>query len=213
MLITLSVGLEYQNGTIRVLLARGVGRLQLLGAKLLTVAAVALVILVGGLLLNVVETCAVLLLTSGNLDALKALNADFWGDASLYLLTVLISAGVTILLGLTAAVIGRSLAFGLTAALIFFPVDNIGVEFMNLAYQITQNEFWKNITAIWLGPNLNMMPAELLPVRSFYGDTTTLGFKPLVSADFTHTLIVVLVYAAIFLGVSAVLTWRRDVKE
>src|SRR2546429_1109115 len=47
------IGLEYQLGTIRILLARGVGRLQLLLVKLLTIVLVALLILVVGLLLNV----------------------------------------------------------------------------------------------------------------------------------------------------------------
>src|SRR5579859_2775502 len=36
------IGQEYQLGTIRILLARGVGRLQLLGAKLLTMGIIAL---------------------------------------------------------------------------------------------------------------------------------------------------------------------------
>jgi len=40
-----TVGLEYQLGTIRVLLSRGVGRLQLLFAKLFTVALIALILL------------------------------------------------------------------------------------------------------------------------------------------------------------------------
>src|SRR5215470_18172209 len=47
-----TIGLEYQLGTIRVLLARGVGRLQLLFAKLLTVAIIALVLLVVGIALS-----------------------------------------------------------------------------------------------------------------------------------------------------------------
>ncbi|HEX9131084.1 MAG TPA: ABC transporter permease subunit, partial [Ktedonobacteraceae bacterium] len=46
-----TVGLEYQLGTIRVLLSRGVGRLQLLFAKLLTVIVIALILLAAGLLL------------------------------------------------------------------------------------------------------------------------------------------------------------------
>src|SRR5712691_9509406 len=41
------IGLEYQLGTIRVLLGRGVGRLQLLLAKLLAVVIVALTLLIG----------------------------------------------------------------------------------------------------------------------------------------------------------------------
>jgi ABC-type transport system involved in multi-copper enzyme maturation permease subunit len=46
------VGLEYQQGTIRILLARGVGRLQLLGAKLVTMALVGLALLAWRILLK-----------------------------------------------------------------------------------------------------------------------------------------------------------------
>src|SRR5207245_11210052 len=48
------IGLEYQLGTIRVLLSRGVGRLQLLSAKLLTIVIVALTLFIAGILLDVI---------------------------------------------------------------------------------------------------------------------------------------------------------------
>ena len=59
------VGLEYQLGTIRVLLSRGVGRLQLLFAKLLTIAIIALILLVIGLVL----AAALCIALAGNLLA------------------------------------------------------------------------------------------------------------------------------------------------
>ncbi len=48
------IGMEYSSGTIRVLLSRGVGRLQLLGAKLLAVCGIAAATLVVGLLFHFV---------------------------------------------------------------------------------------------------------------------------------------------------------------
>ncbi len=45
------IGIEYSGGTIRVLLSRGVGRVQLMAAKLVTLALLALVMLAGGVLL------------------------------------------------------------------------------------------------------------------------------------------------------------------
>src|SRR5215471_5028 len=43
------IGQEYQLGTIRILLARGVGRIQLLLAKLFTIIVIALILLVVGI--------------------------------------------------------------------------------------------------------------------------------------------------------------------
>ncbi len=202
------IGLEYQLGTIRILLARGVGRLQLLSAKLLTMVIIALAIFVGGILLNLLLTLFVIGVTTGNLDALSKLTPGFWDDTRLYLLTVLASFGVTILMTTAVTVLGRSLSFGLSFGLSWFAADNLGTAIMGLAFEITHNDFWRNITAYFLGPNLNVMASQLLPIHVF-----TLGTSPLVNVDGTHTLVVTLVYAIIFLALAIVLTWRRDVKE
>ncbi len=92
------VGLEYQLGTIRVLLSRGVGRLQLLFAKLLAVVVIALLLLVFGLLLNYLLAVILVYGVTGNLNAFSALNSAFWSDARTYVLTILINMGVTILI-------------------------------------------------------------------------------------------------------------------
>ena len=151
-----------------------------------------------------------MLAKTGNLDAFKALTGQYWADASVYMLTVLVSTGVTILLGTAFSVLGRSLTIGLSAGLAWFPVDNIGAQFLQLAYRITQNNFWKDVTAYFLGPNLNIMASQVLPAKLGFSST---GIPPLVDVDGAHTLWVALVYAAIFLVVSVVLTWRRDIKE
>ena len=212
------IGLEYQLGTIRVLLARGVGRLQLLFAKLTAVAAIALILLVVGLVLNYLLTVILIAGVSGNLNAFSALNSTFWSDAGTYILTILVNMGVTILLATAAAVIGRSLAFGLSAALVFFPIDNIGTLIMEVAYRATHNDFWLSATAYFLGPNLNTMP---VPLTS--GRVEAIGQSPLyfvdpagqhgIQVDGTHTLVVALVYAIIFAATAIILTRQRDVKE
>ena len=209
LILTASVfGREYQLGTIRILLARGVGRLQLLFAKLLAIVLIALFVLLIGLVLNALLSALEMIVLAGNFDGLKALNATFWHDAGIYLLTVLISMGATILLTVALTALGRSFVFGLSASLAFFPVDNIGTVFMRLGYLLTHNDFWMNATAYFLGPNLNAMPASIMP-QHFSSYST----PPLVKVDGTHTLIVALVYGAIFLVAATVLTWKRDVKE
>ena len=218
-----AIGMEYQHGTIRVLLARGVGRVQLLAAKLTALALVALAITVGAVALN----AALLLLDvhtlMGNLNTLQSLPVAFWPDARTYLLTVLVSMGVTILLAAAITVVGRSPAFGLTLALAWFPADNIGTGLMYLIHSFTQNDFWLKVTAYFLGPNLNLMPVALLTPATPADAVTapdgplvqpfSLGTGPLVDVTGQHTLVVALVYAVIFVVVAVVLLWRRDVTE
>jgi ABC-type transport system involved in multi-copper enzyme maturation permease subunit len=202
------IGLEYQLGTIRILLARGVRRLQLLAAKVLTVALFGLIVFAVSLLLNVLFMSLIVFLIAGNLNAFHALNATFWNDTRVYLWTTLLSMGVTILLATALSVLGRSLAIGLSAALIWFPVDNVGTEFLYLASRLTKSNFWLNISAYLLGPNLNTMPASILNKR-----VLDIGITPLVQVDGPHTLYVTLAYALLFIVVAILFMWKRDVRE
>lgn len=221
----LLVGQEYQNGTIRVLLSRGVDRVQLLLAKLLAMSLLALGILAAGLVVVALSTLLGIQIAAGSLDSLKVLNGDFWHSTWIYLLTVLISVGVSILLAACVAVVGRSLAFGVSAAIGWFAADNIGVLVMILVFRFTQNEFWEQITGYFLGPILNTMPAAVVPglpisvtapngaVINATFPAQVIGFPPLVNYDGTHALVLTLVYAVVFLAIAVALTWRRDVKE
>jgi ABC-type transport system involved in multi-copper enzyme maturation permease subunit len=221
----LLVGQEYQNGTIRVLLSRGVDRVQLLLAKLLAMSLLALALLAVALVVVALSTLLGIQIAAGSLDSLKVLNGDFWHSTWIYLLTVLISVGVSILLAACVAVVGRSLAFGVSAAIGWFAADNIGVLVMLLVYRFTQNDFWNQITGYFLGPILNTMPAVVVPglPLTVTGPNGTaihttfpaqvIGIPPLVNYDGTHALVVTLVYAVVFLAVAVILTWRRDVKE
>ncbi|HVB73993.1 MAG TPA: ABC transporter permease subunit [Ktedonobacteraceae bacterium] len=210
------VGQEYQLGTIRVLLSRGVGRLQLLFAKLVTLALIALILLIVGVLLNLLLTVLLVAGIAGNLNSFSALTSQFWSDSGIYVLYILLNMGVSILLATAAAVVGRASVFGIAAALAFFPLDNFGTVIMLLANRVTNSDFWLSITAYFLGPNLNQMPTALTA-----GRVASIGFGPLYNAqgnhgilvDGTHTLVVAAVYAAIFAAAAIWLTWKRDVKE
>lgn len=224
MLTALLVGIEYQNGTIRVLLARGVGRLHLLSAKLLALAVVALGLIIGGVLLNALLFVGTVLALVHNLSVMSALTGALWNQAWLYALTVAISMGTSILLAAAATVLGRSLAFGLGLAIAWFPVDNLSTILLLLANRFTNNDFWLKISAYLLGPNLNAMAGVVVPARALtiHGEkgvqtvtqpAATLGIQPFVPVDGTHTLVVTLIYALIFAVVAAVIMWRRDVLE
>ena len=223
-LTAMVIGLEYQHGTIRVLLGRGVERLQLLGAKVLALVGVALAMLVAGIALDALLTGAFLLAETGNLTALQSLTPRYWADIWLYLLSVVISMGVTLLLAAAVTVVGRSLAVGLGVGLSWFAADNIGVGIITLVYAFTGNDFWRQVTGYFLGPILNVLPALIVPARIITVHTakgtttiakpaTTVGFQPLANIDGRHALAVIGVYALVFAAVAIVLTWRRDVLE
>jgi ABC-2 type transport system permease protein len=201
------IGLEFQYGTIRIVLSRGVGRVQLLLGKLFAIVLFALTMLIGGLLLNALIALIFIGATTGNFNALKAMDATFWSKSGLYLLYLLTNTGITILLATALSVVGRSLAFALSLTLMWFPMDNMGTLIMFVLKSLTHNDFWANITAYFLGPNLNVMGGLLIKSQ------TNIGAPPLVQIDATHTFWVTLGYAVVFTIVAIVVTWKRDIKE
>lgn len=204
------IGQEFQYGTIRILLARGLGRIQLLLAKVVAIVVIALILFVIAVAVHAILITSLIAFLAGNLHAFNAITSAFWTNTWLYVLTVLISMGVTILMATAASVLGRSLAFGMSVGVAWFAVDNIGSQFMILFYSFTKSKFWMDITAYFLGPNLNTMPAQVLPASL---QAKSIGIVPLVNVDGPHTLWVALVYAVIFAVAALVLIWKRDVQE
>jgi ABC-type transport system involved in multi-copper enzyme maturation permease subunit len=219
------VGLEYQEGTLQVLLARGVGRLQLLGAKLVAMSLTALGLIAWGILLNALGFSLVVRAIAGNLDLFNALTDTLWQDAGIGVLVVLVSMGVSILLATAVTVVTRSLPFGLAAALVWFAADNVAVLLMSIVYRFTSNDVWLKASAYLLGPELNVMPSTVVLALTVTATTpqgevvtktiptATLGVTPLVGYDGTHALVVALVYGVIFAAAAALVMWRRDVLD
>jgi hypothetical protein len=206
------IGMEYSGGTIRVLLARGVGRLQLLAAQLLTSLLVMLGVLAFGLALNTVLWPIIRLHADGNLNVLHALDGGFWRDTALDVGTVAIALTLAALLAMALAVVGRSVAVGVGGGLAWFLGDNMSVIFFYLASVLTHSTGWLVATGDLLVPNLNAMPNALLPARAALKNFHALA-EPLVPVSGGHTLLIAGIYSAIFVGVSFYLTWRRDVTE
>lgn len=223
-LTALVIGLDYQQGTIRIVLARGVARLELLAAKALAIFAVALLLLVGGLALEGVAGLLYYEIATGSLNVLSAATPTFWADIRIDILTIIINMFVTIALTAAATVVGRSVAVGMTVGLSFFAADNIGTIVMLIINHVTNNDFWLNVTGYFLGPNLNVLAGTWIAPLSETVQTASgpavaqasffnFGLGPLVSYDLTHMLVVIAVYAVIFVGLAVGLTWRRDVLE
>lgn len=203
------VGMEYSSGTIRVLLARGTGRVQLVAAKWTALVILALSLLAGFLLLSTIALYAVVTAWTGSFSSITSLPGVAWHDLGLTVLVAGVSMGVCILLGTAAAVVGRALAFGIGVAMGFFPADNFGTIVMMLLSNVTHQTFWLHIPSYFLGPNLNALSGLLEPDHR-----VSIAFaQPLEKVDLTHVWVVIAVYAAVFLLLSLFLSWRRDVLE
>jgi ABC-2 type transport system permease protein len=211
-LTSCTIGWEYQYGTIRIVLARGAGRVQLLLAKLAVLALLSLVLLGGFLLVTALLICVQMFALAGNLNALQTLTPAFWSNTGIDLLTVIINLGATILLAAAMNALGRSLTVGLSASLIWFPLDNVGTLLMNTLARVTHSDVWLNATAYVLGPLLNRLPDMLLPTEAQSG-FQSFGVKPLVSVSGSHAVFVIGVYSLVFLLLALLSTWKRDVKE
>jgi hypothetical protein len=218
------VGLEYQYGTIRILLGRGVGRLQLLGAKTLALTLAGLGLMVWGALIELGFAVGIALALADGRQPWTVLGGEFWTDTAVYLLYLLINLVVTLLLGVAAAVLGRSLAFGLAVGLGWFAVDNLLRAPLTLFYQLTHSDFWLSVSAFLLGPLLNRLPDYIaspyhMTVQTPVGPQTTtqtvsgFGMMPLVQVDGIHALLVIGAYALVFAVTAIVLTRSRDVQE
>ena len=83
---------------------------------------------------------------------------------------------------------------------------------LNSLKRLTGSDFWLNLSAYFLGPNLNAMPAQLLSPDAGLQRIRALP-TPWVSVDLAHTLAVTLVWSLAFAAAAVILTWRRDVNE
>jgi ABC-2 type transport system permease protein len=202
--------MEYSSGTIRIIYARGTGRLHLLLAKMLTLAIIGIsllagyVVVAGGILALLVNAW------TGSLAPLQHLPAQFWQDLEMWAVVQGMSMGIVILMAAAAAGIGRSLAFAMAASLAFFPVDNFSVILEGLGSRITKQDHpWLNISQYQLGTNLNVVLNLIEP-----GHHARAAFAPpLTPVDGTHALVVIGAFALAFAVIAVARTVRPDVLE
>jgi ABC-type transport system involved in multi-copper enzyme maturation permease subunit len=217
-LTVMLISAEYQFGTIRIVLGRGVGRIRLLGAKVSALLIVGLIALVIILALNVAEL-AIIAAAMGQSDAVFGhIPSYLWSDAGLYLLTILYNLVVTMLFAMFITVLSRSLAVGLVVALVYFFVESIVGAILQGIGGATNNKIWSDIPNYFLGTNLSNLATAVLPVHEILrtrGVLARIGGGAAGSAPFdgTHAIVVTLIYSAVFLGLSLYLTWKRDVLQ
>jgi ABC-type transport system involved in multi-copper enzyme maturation permease subunit len=204
------IAMEYSSGTVRIAYARGVGRLQLLLAKLVLLAFVGVVLLAGYILVVGAIVTALYASYTGGLAGLDRLDPSFWEDFRYFLMVQGISMGVVLLLASAAAGLGRALAFAMAASLAFFPIDNFLVGIMALTARATKHDSpWTNVTEYLLGPNLNVVLNLIEPNHYAQGAFA----PPLNPIDGRHALIVIGVWAAVFAVIAVGRAVRPDVLE
>jgi ABC-type transport system involved in multi-copper enzyme maturation permease subunit len=202
--------MEYSSGTIRIIYARGTGRVRLLLAKMLLLALIGAALLVGYLVISGAILAILANTWTGGITPLQHLPAEFWKDLEMWMAVQGMSMGIAILMAAAAAGIGRSLAFAMAASLAFFPVDNFSVILEALGSRITKQDHpWLNISQYQLGPNLNTVLNLIEPGHHARAAFAT----PLTPVDATHALVVIGVFALAFAAIAVVRTVRPDVLE
>jgi ABC-2 type transport system permease protein len=204
------IAMEYSSGTVRIAYARGIGRLQLLLAKMVLLAIIGVGLLAGWLLVVGSIVAALYANWTGGLAGLDKLDTGLQQDFGYWLLAQGISMGVVILLAAAMAGLGRSLAFAMAASLAFFPVDNFLVGIMALTARATRHDSpWSNITEYLLGPNLNSLVKLIEPDHG-----SPIAFAPpLNPIDGHHALLVIGAWALFFAVVAIGRAVRPDVLE
>jgi ABC-type transport system involved in multi-copper enzyme maturation permease subunit len=197
--------MEYSSGTIRIIYARGTGRLRLLLAKIIGILLLAgYVVVAGGILALLVNAW------TGSLAPLQHLPGQFWQDLGMWAVVQGMSIGIVILMAAAAAGIGRSLAFAMAASLAFFPVDNFSVILELLGSRITKQDHpWLTMSQYQLGPNLNIVLNLIEP-----GHHARAAFAaPLTPVDGTHALAVIGAFGLAFAAIAIFRAVRPDVLE
>jgi ABC-2 type transport system permease protein len=202
--------MEYSSGTIRIIYARGTGRLRMLLAKMITLAVIGVLLLAGYLLVTGTLIAIVVDTWAGSFAPIRGLPSQFWLDMGWWAVVQGMSMGVAILLAAAAAGLGRSLAFAMAASLAFFPVDNFVTILLALGSRITRQDHpWLDISRYLLGPNLNVVLNLIEP-----GHHARAAFAaPLLPVDGTHALTVIGVFALAFAVIAVGRTVRPDVLE
>jgi ABC-2 type transport system permease protein len=191
------VGMEYSTGTIRVILGRGVGRLQLLAAKLVALAALSV-----ALLAALGTVAAVQALVLARLWHVGAPTPGAWRVVGSAALAVAISMAACVLLGVAAAALGRSTAIAAGLVMAFFPADNTP----GMLGAIYRSDLLVRLGEYLLGPNLNTLPGALTGTHGTFAG-------PALPVDRTHLLFVIALWCAGFLALAAGLVRSRDVRE
>ena len=198
------VGGEYSVGTVRLMSTRGPTRVQYLLSKM---GAILVCIVVGFIFIVLIGLVvgALLNLISGIATDTGFLNNGGLGHMLLYVLIAMFGLFVYTMLSLFLATAGRATAAGVAGALVWWVLENVLTGVLNLVALLIKGpfgDFLKAVPDYFIGNNLG----ALLQNQTQY----FMGTGPNALSD-AHALIVLLVYLAVFIGLSIFISLRRDI--
>lgn len=211
------VGSEYNFGTLRLVLSRGTSRAQLLAAQVVTLALLALGTVGGMLLLSALVGVTLGPLLGGSLAALPAGGTE---EILLYWLALSLQFFAYTLIALFFATLGRSIVAGIAFSLGYLFLEGIIVAIFVVTGTALHSDLGIKLTHVpdWLiGINTTGLIDQVgsSPLGfSLLGLSGNSGVSnPSAALPVGHTLPIILIYCAAFVGVSYWLLRRRDVTD
>lgn len=205
------VGGEYGVGTIRLMLTRGPTRAQFLLAKVGTslvccaIGAVAMIAL--GILLGLFFN-----LFTGLPFSFDFFTAAWLGHAVLYVLISIFSLFVYSMLALFLATLGRSTAAGIAGALTWLllgeTILRTILDLIGAATGGATGDFLRAIPDYFIGSNTGALSQNQNQYLNFFGSSSLSDPS---SINDLHAVLVLVVYLAIFIGLSLWLNQKRDI--
>ncbi|GAC1579132.1 MAG: hypothetical protein NVS4B1_10260 [Ktedonobacteraceae bacterium] len=198
------VGGEYSVGTVRLMSTRGPTRVQYLLSK---IGAIVICIVVGFIFIVLIGlvVAALLNLISGIATDTSFLRNGGIGHMLLYALISMFGLFVYTMLALFLATTGRATAAGVAGALVWWVLESVLTGVLDLVALLIKGPFGDFLKAI---PDyfISNNSGALLQNQSQY----FIGNGPSTLSDI-HALIVLLVYLALFIGLSIFVSLRRDI--
>ncbi len=198
------VGGEYSVGTVRLMFTRGPTRVQFLLSKL---GAILICLVIGFILVLLIglATGALLNLLSGVTSSLDFLNNGGLGHVLLYPFLAMFGLLVYTMLALFLSTVGRATAAGVAGTFVWWVLESVLSGVINLIAVLNRGpvgDFLKAVPDYFIGNNITALLQNQNPYIT--------GGAPSQLSDL-HAWLVLLVYLALFIGLSLWISVRRDI--
>lgn len=215
----LAFGGEFQNGSIRLILSRGVNRAAYLLAKFAALALVCLALVVASILLSAVLTSLLILFhrpapTLLSLDGptLQSVFAVGMGSYESLLFCVLFGAAL--------ALLARSAAFGMAVSFAYLIGEDIAAQILPVLGKALHTQLGTQVVRLLYTANLNAFYADMLPPFLAQGldrldgvvACTPVGTACVTSGPL-QAFLIPLVWGLVLAGFSTWLFLKRDVLQ
>jgi ABC-type transport system involved in multi-copper enzyme maturation permease subunit len=202
------VGNEYSNGTHRLALSHGASRAQLLAAQVAAFAILALVMSLGLLVLGALAGISLGPLLGGNIPAIPG---DGWGEMLGFWLALALNLFAYTLIALFLATAGRSTAAGIAGSLGYYLFESAALPIIiAIAIEVSGQSDYAHLRDFFVGPNLGAVLTGVSSSPLDLGGRSSIGSLLDTIAPF-QGLVVSILYCFAFVGLSYLVTRRRDV--